>query len=143
MSTDKIREPEPTELEAIEARRLTHVENSLKKALPESLQGEPEIEKALSGLAQAAIESVDRFPGDGWPFEADLNTAPGELHPSTARSIDEIDAAVFSGDAFHATESHLFLAAHVQRWSKALRLQREDDNHNRPQDPDDDEGLSP
>jgi len=35
-------------------------------------------------------------------------------------SLDEIDAAIFSGDFFHSKEGFELLKYYVERWSRAL-----------------------
>jgi hypothetical protein len=121
-----------TEIEKIEAERMTHVVDAMRAALPESLQGNPGLEAALKDMAVAAIKAGDRFPEEGYPFGCNFNTPPADMHPSLVRSFNEIDAGMFSGDSFFKTEDHLYCAAYVQRWSKELRLRREDDYVNRP-----------
>lgn len=119
-----------TELERIEKERLQHMADSIRRALP---GGVPE--EAILDAAKAALLAADRFPEDPekYPFDVDLDKAPGRLPVHARRAIDEIDASVFSGDTYDSTENHLYLAAHVQRWSKALRIRREDDWRNRPE----------
>lgn len=119
-----------TRLEEIEAERLQHVASKIAGALPPGLP-----EEAVLAAAQAAIEATDRFPEDPerWPFDIDLNKAPSRLPVHARRSIEEIESAVFNGDTYDDTKSHLYLAAHLQRWSKALRKRRLDDWRNRPE----------
>lgn len=120
-----------TRLEKIEAERLDHVASKMAAALPSGLPAD-----AVLAAARAAIEAVDRFPEDPqtFPFDFDLNRPPARLPVHARRSIEEIDATVFNGDTFDETEHHLYLAAHLQRWSKVLRLRREDDWRNRPEE---------
>ena len=40
-------------------------------------------------------------------------------------AIDEIDAGIFSGDAFDDEESLLFLEWYLARWTRELKLKRE------------------
>ena len=43
------------------------------------------------------------------------------MHPSVARSFDEIDAAVFSGDTFHTDRNDFNLFKEtIERWARAL-----------------------
>lgn len=119
-----------TDLERIEQERLQHMADAIKRQLPAEVPAE-----AILDAAKAAIEAADRFPEDPakYPFNVNLDKAPARMPVHARRSIDEIDAAVFNGDTYNSTENHLYLAAHVQRWSKALRLRREDDWINRPE----------
>lgn len=43
------------------------------------------------------------------------------MHPSVARALDEIDAAVFSGDTFHTDRKDFDLFKEtIERWARAL-----------------------
>ena len=42
------------------------------------------------------------------------------MDTTLADAIDEIDAAVFSGDTFHDTEAREHLLEMCKRWTKAL-----------------------
>jgi hypothetical protein len=143
MSEEKSATPELTPLEAIEKARMDGVVENMRKVLPEGLQGAPGIDKALADMAEAAVEALHRNPEGDYPFGRNLNVPPRRCHPSTLQGIQEIDAGLFSGDTFMETDAHLYLAAHVQRWSKALTNARKDDWYNRPDEPEDDEGFEP
>lgn len=123
-----------TRLEAMEAERMRHVAAALRASLPAHLRGDPLLEASLDALAAAAVDAADRFPTDGFPFGRDLNAPPEGVHADTLRSLNAIDAAVFNGDRFLEADAHLYLAAHVQRWSKALTASRRDDWYNRLED---------
>lgn len=132
--------PEPTVLEAIEQARMEHVALAVEAALQEV--GFTGIDRdTLNKAAHAAVCAADRYPADRsqYPFNRDLQTAPAGMHPSVREAFQEIDAGVYSGDAFDATDDHLYLAAYVQRWSQELRRRREDDWRNQPTDGDDDQ----
>lgn len=125
--------PKNSVLQQIETLRIDHAAQAMAQSL--SVQGisGPEIPmEALRAAAGAAVVAVDRFPADGWPFGIDLNQPPQNMHRAVVHAFAEIVAGVFSGDTFDRPEAHLYLAAYVQRWSKVLRLRREDD----PEDPD-------
>jgi heme oxygenase len=49
-----------------------------------------------------------------------------DLNPSTTRAFDEIDAAVFSGDAFLSRENAAHLRKYLDRWDRALASIEED-----------------
>lgn len=129
-----------TELERIEEQRREHVLAATIEAVGGADHCDTEMLDKLADAAKAAMVAVDRFPKDPtvYPFNRHLGKVPERLHPSTAKAFNEIDAGLFSGDCFYSTDAHLYFAAHVQRWSKQLRLLREDDYWNRP-DPDDEE----
>ena len=105
-------------LQEIENARKAHVAEAIRTSL--IAQGGDMI-----AVAAATIAAADRFPAEGYPLNTDLNDPPPGLTQHARRAINEIDAGVFNGDTFSQTRTHLFLAAHVQRWSKALRLRRE------------------
>jgi hypothetical protein len=42
------------------------------------------------------------------------------MHPSVARAIQEIDAAVFNGDTFEEPEARKELQEYIERWSRRL-----------------------
>lgn len=42
------------------------------------------------------------------------------MHPSVERAIQEIDAAVFSGDTFEDPEARVELKAYLERWLRQL-----------------------
>lgn len=45
---------------------------------------------------------------------------PKAMHPNVIKAIQEIDAAVFSGDTFEDTEARVELKAYLERWTKQL-----------------------
>jgi hypothetical protein len=45
---------------------------------------------------------------------------PKSMHPSVIQAIQEIDAAVFSGDTFEDPEARAELQAYVERWTRYL-----------------------
>lgn len=47
-------------------------------------------------------------------------------HPSTERALDEIDAAVFSGDCFHSKAAVERLRFFLGRWDRAATAIEED-----------------
>ncbi|MBW3243247.1 hypothetical protein KUV57_11120 [Epibacterium sp. DP7N7-1] len=134
MSHDRPETTKLTRLEEVERARMEAIVDSMRKALPESLQVDPEIDKALAGLAEAAVEAFHQYPKGDYPFGRDLNVKPDGVHGDTLNAIDQIDAGIFSGDSFMNEDPHLYLAAYVQRWSKALTLARRDDWFNRLED---------
>jgi hypothetical protein len=42
------------------------------------------------------------------------------LHPNVAQAIQEIDAAVFNGDAFEEVEARAELLEYIERWQRRL-----------------------
>lgn len=42
------------------------------------------------------------------------------MHPDVEEAIDQIDAAVFSGDTFHGIEDHKKLSDMLARWQREL-----------------------
>jgi hypothetical protein len=53
------------------------------------------------------------------------------MHPSVARALDEVDAAVFSGDTFHTSrrDFNVFKET-IERWARALPdIERELDEY--------------
>lgn len=42
------------------------------------------------------------------------------MHPSVARAIQEIDAAVFNGDTFEEDEARQELLEYIDRWKRKL-----------------------
>ena len=131
-------------LQQTEALRIDHVAQAMAQSLRDQGIAVPQIPiEALRAAAHAAVVAADRFPADGWPFDTDLNKPPRNMHRAVVQAFAEIDAGVFSGDCFDQPQAHLYLAAHAQRWSKALRLRREEDpelnaeiDDDEPQDPD-------
>lgn len=108
-------------MNALESRREAAVEAAILNALRE--RG-IEIEGGIAGIGAIAITALDRFPEGTWPMGCNLNKTPDRLHPSVAYAFQAIDAAVFSGDSFHKDDTGLYLAAHAQRWSRAMRERR-------------------
>ncbi len=108
-------------MNALEARREAAVEAAILNALRE--RG-IEIEGGITGIGAIAITALDQFPEGKWPMGCDLNKVPDRLHPAVAHAFEEIDAGVFSGDTFHKDDTSLYLAAHAQRWSRAMRERR-------------------
>ena len=43
-----------------------------------------------------------------------------DMHPAVEEAIDEIDAAIFTGDAFLYSENIIELEAMMKRWQKEL-----------------------
>ena len=113
------------DLMSIEKIRIMHVAKAMENALLAHGTSIDDLgPDALRAAASAAISAADRFPEIGWPFDTDLNKPPAKMHLAHVRAFQEIDAGVFSGDSFHNSAAHLYLAAHIQRWSKELRLRR-------------------
>lgn len=40
------------------------------------------------------------------------------IHPEVLIALDEIDAAIFSGDGFHSEDSHKVLTTYLEKWSR-------------------------
>ena len=47
------------------------------------------------------------------------------MHPAVAKSLEEIDAAVFSGDMLYVTRDRAELQRYVGRWVRALKESEE------------------
>jgi len=43
-----------------------------------------------------------------------------EIHPTVANAIQQIDAAVFSGDTFDEPEARAELVEYIERWTRRL-----------------------
>lgn len=127
-----------TTLETIEEQRMAHVTAAMAAVLKEAGVAGVDTD-VLAKAAYAAVCAADRYPADRtlYPFNCDIRQAPRGMHPRVAEAFQEIDAGIYSGDTFQATQDHLYLAAYVQRWSQELRRQREDDWPNRPYDDED------
>ena len=48
-----------------------------------------------------------------------------DIHPSVTRAIDEIDAAIFSGDTFLNEENHAKMQKMLNRWQRGLNEHKE------------------
>lgn len=49
-----------------------------------------------------------------------------DMHPSTARAFDEIDAALFSGDTFLSRDNAAHLRRFLGRWDRGLTIIEDD-----------------
>lgn len=126
---------EKTLLECIEAERTEHIAGAIRAALfAHGVKLEDLPKDALHAASEAAIAAGNRFPADRnrFPFDNDLNNPPEDMPKGVCDAITRIDAGIFSADTFYATEHHLYLAAHLQRWEQELRKWRRDDDRNRP-----------
>jgi hypothetical protein len=47
------------------------------------------------------------------------------MHPSVTRAIEEIDAAIFSGDAFLDEENHAKMQEMLDHWQRGLNEHKE------------------
>ncbi|AWY09226.1 hypothetical protein vBRpoSV10_104 [Ruegeria phage vB_RpoS-V10] len=51
------------------------------------------------------------------------------MHPSVENALEEIDAAVFSGDTFVREENRVILQEYLGRWSRAMVSFADDDDN--------------
>jgi len=51
------------------------------------------------------------------------------IHPSVSNALDEIDAAVFSGDKSVREENRAILQEYLGRWSRAMVSFADDDDN--------------
>lgn len=49
------------------------------------------------------------------------SSSPPDLHPSIELAIQQIDAALFAGDAFDDPRAHAYLRGYVVRWLRRLQ----------------------
>lgn len=57
-------------------------------------------------------------------MSADPYAVPAGLHPSVAKAVDQIDAAVFNGDCFWQPDTVNWLDAMLDRWKVQLAVNR-------------------